>query len=65
MAERGEVRMVEEMVKDVVCGMVKPKSQMSFKAEFAGKAYYFCAEEDKLMFEAHPDRWVKKEESNG
>lgn len=49
----------EELVKDVVCGMAKPKSQMPFKSEFGGKTYYFCSRQDKDMFDAYPDRWAK------
>lgn len=50
-----------DSVKDVVCGMVKPKEEMKFLSEFKGETYYFCSKADKEMFEAHPDRWVKKE----
>ncbi len=45
--------MKDEEVKDVVCGMVKPKSQMKFASVYKGKTYYFCS-----RFDAHPDRWV-------
>ncbi len=51
----------QELVKDVVCGMEKPKSQMKTSILYNGKKYYFCSEEDKSMFEAHPDRWAKKD----
>jgi len=51
--------MNEDKVKDIVCGMVKPKSQMGFTSEFGGKTYYFCSEQDKQLFDAHPDRWVQ------
>lgn len=50
----------EELVKDVVCGMVKPKEDMPFNSVFKGKTYYFCAKIDKDMFDAHPDKWAKK-----
>lgn len=50
----------KDLVKDVVCGMVKPKSEMKAKAVYQGKTYYFCVDRDKEMFEAYPDRWIKK-----
>lgn len=49
----------EGLVKDIVCGMVKPKEEMPFTSVYQGKKYYFCAKIDKDMFDAHPDRWVK------
>ncbi|OGM13029.1 hypothetical protein A3A76_01940 [Candidatus Woesebacteria bacterium RIFCSPLOWO2_01_FULL_39_23] len=52
----------DEMVKDIVCGMVKPKSQMRFTSDFLGKIYYFDTEKDKELFDAHPDYWVPKKE---
>ncbi len=52
--------MDDEIVKDVVCGMVKPKSQFKFLSEYSGKTYYFCSQQDKEMFDAHPDRWAKE-----
>lgn len=54
--------MSDEVVKDVVCGMVKPQSQFKFSSVYNGKTYYFCSEEDKQMFEKYPDRWVGGEE---
>ena len=51
-----------ERVKDVVCGMIRPKSQMKFVSLFLGKTYYFDTEKDKALFDAHPDYWVPKEE---
>lgn len=51
---------MDEQVKDPVCGMVRPKSQMKAQALFGGKVYYFCAEEHKKMFESDPEKWVPK-----
>lgn len=48
------------LVKDPVCGMVKPKSQMKASLEHKGITYYFCWEGDKKLFEAHPEHWVDK-----
>jgi len=53
---------VEESVKDYVCGMIKPKSQMKAQAVYMGKTYYFCSDDDKHMFEAHPDAWIPDKE---
>jgi YHS domain-containing protein len=52
----------DQLVKDMVCGMVKPKSQMTYKSEFLGKTYYFDSENDKQLFDAHPEYWVPQEE---
>ncbi|MDO8487914.1 MAG: YHS domain-containing protein [bacterium] len=48
----------DELVKDVVCGMIKPKSQMQLTSIFNGKAFYFCSQSDKSMFDAHPEHWA-------
>jgi len=48
----------DEMVKDPVCGMVKLKSQMKAVSEYKGEKYYFCSEQDREIFEAHPEHWV-------
>jgi len=50
--------MAEEIVKDPVCGMEKPKSQMEFSSLYKGKTYYFCSQRDKDMFEKFPDNWL-------
>ncbi len=51
---------VEVQVKDPVCGMIKPKSQMKVQAVHKGTVYYFCSEGDKNMFVAHPEHWIIK-----
>lgn len=50
----------EKKVKDPVCGMVKPKSQMKAKTVYKGKTYYFCWERDKQMFLANPEHWIPR-----
>ncbi len=47
-----------EIVKDPVCGMVKPKSEMKTLSVYEGKTYYFCSQMDKEMFDAHPEHWA-------
>lgn len=49
----------QDMVKDVVCGMEKPREMMGFSSKHKGAIYYFCSKMDKEMFDAHPDRWAK------
>lgn len=48
------------LVKDVVCGMVKPKSEMQAKTVYKGKTYYFCFKGDRDLFIAHPEHWVQR-----
>ena len=50
----------ETLVKDPVCGMVKPKNQMKVQMLYKGIVYYFCSDEDKEMFAAHPEHWIIK-----
>ena len=52
----------DNSVKDPVCGMVKPQSQMKAKTMYKDKIYYFCSESDKQMFEAHPDHWIPRDQ---
>jgi Cu+-exporting ATPase len=47
----GEGRLVGEMAKDPICGMVIPKER-SLKREVGGRAYYFCSETCVRTFEA-------------
>lgn len=55
--------MADEPVKDPVCGMVKPKSEMKEKTMYKDKMYYFCSESDKQMFEANPDHWIPRDQN--
>jgi len=52
--------MGEDIVKDPVCGMEKPKSEMKFSSVYGEKTYYFCSEQDKSMFDANPEHWIPK-----
>ena len=52
----------EAIVKDIVCGMVKPISEMQAKSLYKGKVYYFCTPGDKELFEAYPDKWVPRKD---
>lgn len=53
---------VDEPVRDYVCGMTKPKSEMKAVSIYQGKTYHFCSEDDKNMFDAYPDRWIPSNE---
>ena len=50
----------DEIVKDPVCGMEGPISEMKFSSVYEGKTYYFCYQGDKETFDAFPDRWIPK-----
>jgi len=68
------IKVKKKLVKDPVCGMVKPEREMKAVSVFNGKVYYFCTEGDKQvcvllrlnrslhrkMFEAYPEHWVKE-----
>ena len=56
--------MNNEIVKDLVCGMEKPKSEMKAKAVYKGNTYYFCWDGDKQMFLANPEHWIDKSKEN-
>ena len=55
----------DELVKDLVCGMTKPKSQMKVQSVYEGETYYFCWEGDKKMFEANPEHWISEKDEGG
>jgi Cu+-exporting ATPase len=49
------------MEKDPVCGMdVDPKTARQ-RADYHGKAYYFCAPGCKKAFEAEPEKYLRPE----
>jgi len=49
-----------KLVKDVVCGMVKPVNQMKSQVVYKDIIYYFCSDVDKNMFLANPNHWKVK-----
>lgn len=53
-----------EPVKDVVCGMIKPKNQFKFLSVYDEETYYFCSAWDKELFDALPSKWILKESVN-
>ena len=47
-------------VKDLVCGMdVDPKSPNTYKTQYKGKTYYFCAEMCKKSFDSNPEKYIQ------
>lgn len=51
----------DELVKDYVCGMVKPKNLMKVQSVYKGKTYYFLSEGDKEMFNGYPEGWIPRD----
>jgi YHS domain-containing protein len=47
------------METDPVCGM-KVSRDSEHKSVYAGKAYYFCDQEDKVAFDKNPESYLKK-----
>ncbi|HEX2225278.1 MAG TPA: YHS domain-containing protein [Thermoanaerobaculia bacterium] len=47
------------METDPVCGM-KVSRNSEWKSVYAGKAYYFCNQEDKAAFDKNPESFLKK-----
>ncbi len=50
----------EEKITCPVCGM-EVDEESEFEASHGGETYYFCSEEDRKEFQAHPSKYVKKE----
>ena len=50
---------MEQMVKDVVCGMEIAPKEAAGQSEYKGKTYYFCAPGCKRKFDADPQQYVK------
>lgn len=50
---------IEQMVKDVVCGMTIDPKEAAGQSEYQGKTYYFCAPGCKRKFDADPQHFVK------
>lgn len=48
-------------VLDPVCGLKIDPKKAAAKSVYAGKAYYFCTEEDKAKFEKDPEKYLKKQ----
>ena len=55
----------EELVKDVVCGMVKPKSKMKTETVYKGKTYYFCSENCRSKFKTQLEQSTAQKSDGG
>jgi YHS domain-containing protein len=57
--KKTDQKAVPKEASDPVCGMtVDPKT--SEKADYKGKTYYFCSEDDKNTFLKAPDKFIAK-----
>jgi YHS domain-containing protein len=51
--------------KDPVCGMdVNPKNPKAIKSVYRGRTYYFCSDHCKKSFDASPEKYVPKKQSD-
>ncbi len=48
------------MVKDIVCNMIINENQAAASSEYNGLTYYFCAVACKKIFDAEPEKYIKK-----
>lgn len=48
------------MVKDIVCNMKINENQAAARSEYNGLTFYFCAEACKKIFDAEPDKYIKR-----
>ena len=47
------------MATDPVCGMSVDEKTAAATSTYGGKTYYFCAQECKEKFDAHPEKYTK------
>lgn len=47
-------------VTDPVCGMAMDPKTAAAKSIYAGKAYYFCSQENKESFDRNPEAFLRK-----
>lgn len=60
-AQSPEVVLADSMAIDPVCGMKVNKEETAYTAEFEGKTYYFCMEQDRMTFLENPQEYLPKE----
>ena len=48
------------MTVDPVCKMEVYEKTVNYKSEYHGKAYYFCAEMCKNVFEENPQKYIQQ-----
>jgi RND family efflux transporter MFP subunit len=58
-AAQKDNRMSGKTAKDLVCGMnVDPSTSGIYREEYRGKTYYFCSEQCRKRFRAHPESYA-------
>jgi YHS domain-containing protein len=50
-------------VKDPVCGMMIDSESAAGQSTFEGQTYYFCSEQCKKQFDAHPGTFARLDRS--
>jgi YHS domain-containing protein len=53
------------MAIDPVCDMTVDEKAAPAMAEYLGKTYYFCSPGCKREFDAHPEQYAEKAETEG
>ncbi|MBI5043755.1 MAG: YHS domain-containing protein [Nitrospirae bacterium] len=48
------------MPKDIVCGMEIDKNQAAAISKYQDLTFYFCAEACKNIFDAEPEKYIKR-----
>ncbi len=51
---------MDTKVTDPVCGMRLEPSKAAAESNYQGQTYYFCSQEDKRKFDAHPQKYTDK-----
>jgi len=57
-AASAALNLIQNDVKDPICGMTVEKSKAKHKSEFQGKTFYFCCAGCKQKFEQSPERYL-------
>jgi xanthine dehydrogenase accessory factor len=52
------LNVINNDVKDPICGMTVDKSKAKYKSDFHGKTFYFCCADCKQTFEQAPERYA-------
>lgn len=51
---------MNEMAKDLVCGMDVDEKKAAAKSEYQGQSYYFCSPGCKAAFDKEPVKYANK-----
>lgn len=58
-------QMIATVAADPVCGSELYALMAPANSEHDGRAFYFCSEHCRMLFESHPERYVKTGETDG